>query len=103
MSTTVITSKGGATLPTGLCEAGDVSPGDALSVEHAAFDAYILGIRPDHVIEIRDDILREVDGPMLRHGLQAIAGALLQLPRDPRQHRNRDFLGERYELFRKAG
>lgn len=72
-------------------------------LHHAAFDAYILGIRPDHVIEIRQDILREVDGPMLRHGLQEIAGTVLRPPRDVRQHPNRDFLAERYELFRKAG
>jgi len=72
-------------------------------LHHAAFDAYILGIRPDHVIEVREDILREVDGPMLRHGLQEIAGTVLRAPRDERQHPNRDFLAERYELFRKAG
>lgn len=72
-------------------------------LHHAAFDAYILGIRPDHVIEIRQDILREVDGPMLRHGLQEIAGSVLRPPRDVRQHPNREFLAERYELFRKAG
>jgi putative restriction endonuclease len=72
-------------------------------LHHAAFDAYILGIRPDHVIEVRRDILEEIDGPMLHHGLQAIAGATLHPPPNI-QHRPRpDFLAERYERFRKAG
>lgn len=34
-------------------------------LHHAAFDRHILGVRPDLIIEIREDILREVDGPML--------------------------------------
>lgn len=39
-------------------------------IHHAALDAHILGIRPDHVVEIRADLLHEVDGPMLKYGLQ---------------------------------
>lgn len=39
-------------------------------IHHAAYDGRILGIRPDLTLHIRDDILSEVDGPMLRHGLQ---------------------------------
>lgn len=72
-------------------------------LHHAAFDQHILGIRPDCVIEIRRDILEEVDGPMLRHGLQEIAGWQLQVPRQPAQRPRQEFLEERYELFRKAG
>ena len=52
---------------------------------------------------MRDDILREVDGPMLRHGLQEIAGTVIQLPRNEHQRPRHDFLAERYELFRQAG
>ncbi|MBK8147373.1 MAG: hypothetical protein IPK58_03965 [Acidobacteria bacterium] len=48
-----------------------VSNGLALcKLHHAAFDANILGISPDLVAEIRDDILEEIDGPMLQHGLK---------------------------------
>ncbi len=72
-------------------------------LHHAAFDSYILGIRPDHIIEIRRDILEEIDGPMLRHGLQEIAGARLRVPRNETQRPRTEFLEERYELFRKAG
>ncbi len=39
-------------------------------IHHAAYDGRILGIRPDLTLHIREDILAEVDGPMLRHGLQ---------------------------------
>ena len=72
-------------------------------VHHAAFDAYILGVRPDYVIEVRRDILEAIDGPMLRHGLQEIAGQLIHLPRDQRLRPRSDLLEERYEMFRKAG
>lgn len=72
-------------------------------LHHAAFDAYILGVRPDYVIEVRRDILEETDGPMLLHGLQAIAGQVISLPRDRRLRPRQDLLTERYAMFRKAG
>ncbi len=72
-------------------------------LHHAAFDAHILGIRPDHVVEVRRDILEEIDGPMLRHGLQEIAGTMLHVPRDGRHHPRAEFLAERYERFNKVG
>lgn len=71
-------------------------------IHHTAFDRQILGVRPDHVIEIRADILEEVDGPMLRYGLQENHGQRLILPRKPAEQPNRLFLEERYELFRQA-
>jgi len=39
-------------------------------IHHAAYDSGILGIRPDKVVEIRTDLLSEIDGPMLQHGLK---------------------------------
>ncbi len=39
-------------------------------IHHAAYDARILGISPDLVVEIREDLLDEVDGPMLEYGLK---------------------------------
>lgn len=72
-------------------------------LHHAAFDRHILGIRPDFIIEVRRDILEETDGPMLRHGLQGVAGTqLVVLPHDTRLRPRRDLLEERYEMFRKA-
>lgn len=71
-------------------------------IHHAAFDQNILGVRPDLVVEVRRDILAEVDGPMLRHGLQEMAGVTVCAPtrRDARPDRAR--LEERYEQFRTA-
>lgn len=71
-------------------------------LHHAAFDRYILGIRPDYIIEIRRDILEEVDGPMLLHGLQGVAGSSLKAPRNTRDRPRAEFLEERYEMFRCA-
>lgn len=56
-----------------------------------------------YVIEVRRDILNETDGPMLRHGLQEIAGQRIHLPRDERLRPQSDLLEERYAMFRKAG
>ncbi len=81
-----------------------VSNGIALcKLHHAAFDRHIVGVRPDLIVEVRRDILEEVDGPMLRHGLQEIAGSTLRVPRAERDRPDRRFLEERYELFRKTG
>jgi len=50
----------------------EVSNGLSLSKTHyAAFDRGIIGVRPDYVIEVREDVFKEVDGPMLKHGLKA--------------------------------
>jgi putative restriction endonuclease len=82
-----------------------VSNGLALcKIHHAAFDTNILGIRPDHGIEINSKVLEERDGPMLRHGIQEMhGGRLVVLPRNPEQQPDRDRLEERYEQFLAAG
>ena len=80
-----------------------VSNGLALcTLHHAAFDRQVLGVRPDLIIEVREDVLREADGPMLLHGLQGFQGARLGVPRRDDQQPNREFLAERYDLFRQA-
>jgi putative restriction endonuclease len=71
-------------------------------LHHAAFDRHILGITPTFVIEVRRDILDEIDGPMLLHGLQEIAGRRISLPSNHQLWPRADFLEERYEMFRKA-
>ena len=72
-------------------------------IHHAAFDRNILGIRPDLQVEVRSDILEEVDGPMLRYGLQACDKQQLLTPRHPGDKPRREFLDERYQQFREAG
>lgn len=72
-------------------------------LHHAAYDRNIIGINPDLDVEIRRDILDEVDGPMLIHGLQGFQGARITVPRATHLRPNPDFLAERYEIFRLAG
>jgi putative restriction endonuclease len=77
-----------------------VSNGLALcKIHHAAYDQNILGVRPDYVIEVRTDILEEVDGPMLRYGLQEMHGLSLTLPPKRTDHPDRYAIEERYEAF----
>ncbi|MGD9794983.1 MAG: HNH endonuclease [Acidimicrobiia bacterium] len=86
-------------------ERGDPIVTNGLSLckmHHAAFDANILGVRPDYVVEIRSDVLTEVDGPMLKHGLQAHHGGKLLVPRSVADQPDRERLELRYEDFRKA-
>jgi putative restriction endonuclease len=73
-------------------------------LHHAAFDRNILGVRPDLVVEIRSDVLDEIDGPMLLHGLQELNNRrLLTIPRREFERPSVTFLEERYERFRAAG
>lgn len=48
-------------------------------IHHAAYDAGILGVAPDLRVRIREDILNEVDGPLLEHGLKGLHGSLLRV------------------------
>ncbi len=72
------------------------------TLHHAAFDRNVLGIRPDLRVEIRLDVLDEVDGPMLQHGLKGFHGTTLSVPRSDDERPRSEFVAERYELFRKA-
>ena len=81
-----------------------VSNGLALcKIHHAAYDSNILGIRPDHVIEIRQDLLVEIDGPMLRHGLQEHhQRTLMTIPARHVDRPDPERLEQRYATFRAA-
>ncbi len=71
-------------------------------IHHAAYDANIVGIRPDLVVEVSEPVLREVDGPMLRYGLQEAHGSRLAVPRRAHDRPKVAFLEERYAEFRRA-
>jgi putative restriction endonuclease len=71
-------------------------------IHHSAYDANIVGIDPDAGVHVRQDILDEIDGPMLRYGLQAVHGSRLILPRHVEHRPNRDFLAERFDRFTAA-
>ncbi len=68
-------------------------------LHHAAFDGYFFGIRPDFTVEVREEILREHDGPMLRHGLQGIHNQRIHMPSSRLLRPDPAFLERRYERF----
>jgi putative restriction endonuclease len=72
-------------------------------IHHAAYDRNILGVRPDLVIEVQRRVLDEVDGPMLRHGLQDLADQRILVPRVSSEQPDPARLAERYSEFRLAG
>jgi len=71
-------------------------------LHHAAFDSYIIGVTPDLEVKVRLDVLEEIDGPMLQHGLQSFQNRRIHVPRAAHLKPNRDFLAERFDLFRRA-
>lgn len=73
------------------------------AIHHRAFDANVLGVRPDYRVQVRRDVLEEHDGPTLRHTLQGLHGETILVPRRRAERPSRDLLEERYERFRAAG
>lgn len=68
-------------------------------LHHAAFDSFILGVTPEFVIHVREDVLQEEDGPLLRVGLQQLHGSRLVLPSSMGNWPSREALAWRYEQF----
>jgi putative restriction endonuclease len=73
------------------------------AIHHRAFDSFVVGVRPDYVIEVRRDVLGEVDGPTLQHALQGIHGSELVVPTRRSARPDRELLEARYERFRAVG
>lgn len=68
-------------------------------LHHTAYDAFFLSIRADYVIEIRRDVLAEVDGPVLKHALQGLHGKSIELPRRAAHRPDRERLEVRHQRF----
>lgn len=68
-------------------------------LHHGAYDAFFLTVRPDYVVVVREDILKETDGPMLIHGLQELDGRRIELPRKPIHRPDPELLARRYDQF----
>lgn len=69
-------------------------------MHHAAYDRRILGITPGYEVRINAEVLHEVDGPMLRHGIQEFHGKQLTvLPERRAQRPDRLLLEARYQTF----
>lgn len=86
-------------------EQGDAIVTNGLSlckIHHAAFDNYIIGISPDYIVHVREDILEEIDGPMLKYGIQSMDQNKLILPRSKNEYPDRDRLAMRFERFSAA-
>ena len=71
-------------------------------IHHSAYDANILGVDADLLIHVREDILRELDGPMLEHGLKGMAHRYIRVPRAAANRPNLTFLDERFQRFSAA-
>lgn len=72
------------------------------AIHHLAFDRNLLGIDPAGVVHIADRLLREIDGPMLRTGLQGFHNARIAVPRRPDDRPDPNRLEARFERFVRA-
>jgi putative restriction endonuclease len=84
---------GGATVINGLA---------LCAIHHLAYDRNLLGIDHDGVVHIHERLLHEIDGPMLKSGLQDFHGAHMLGPRRPEDRPDRERLALRFEAFRGA-
>jgi putative restriction endonuclease len=71
-------------------------------IHHAAFDRSLLGVTPDYEVRINADLLEEVDGPMLKHGLQEMHGRPLHLPTRRQDWPDPGRLALRWQVFAQA-
>lgn len=71
-------------------------------LHHAAFDSFIVGLSPDYEIIVREDILEEIDGPLLEHGLQALNGIQIILPERQQDWPDQEALEWKYQRFLEA-
>jgi putative restriction endonuclease len=68
-------------------------------LHHAAYDAMMIGITPDYRLHVRHDLLEEIDGPMLQHGIKELHDQRIILPHSRDAWPDREKLEYRYERF----
>jgi putative restriction endonuclease len=86
-------------------DAGDpiVPNGLALcKIHHAAFDNNFIGISPDYKIKVRFDLLEEIDGPILKYGIQSLNNNNLILPASKKNYPDKARLKIRFLKFLNA-
>lgn len=71
-------------------------------LHHAAYDSFLIGVTPDYIIHVREDILEEEDGPVLQHGLKGLHKTKIILPISKDKYPNKDALDWRYSRFTKV-
>lgn len=87
-------------------EAGEPIISNGLSlckIHHAAYDSNIVGITPDYEIKVRRDILEEIDGPMLKYGIQELHNQKIILPKTKQFHPDKNRLNLRFQKYLNAG
>jgi putative restriction endonuclease len=84
---------GGATVINGLA---------LCAIHHLAYDRNLVGIDPDGVVHIHARLLHEIDGPMLKNGLQHFHGARILQPSRLADRPDRERLALRFESFEAA-
>ena len=72
------------------------------AIHHLAYDRNLMGIDPEGVVHIDKRLLEEVDGPMLKTGLQGFHGAAILTPSRKADHPDPDRLAVRFERFEAA-
>lgn len=68
-------------------------------IHHSAYDADIMSISPQLTVHVRLDILEEIDGPMLQHGIKEMHGRTIAVPRRASDQPDRERLAERFARF----
>lgn len=77
-----------------------VSNGLALcKIHHAAYDNNLVGVDGAYRVHVNRSLLEEIDGPMLRHGIQEMHGMSLTLPKRTVDHPSRENLDARFAEF----
>jgi putative restriction endonuclease len=72
------------------------------AIHHLAYDRNVMGIDPGGTVHIAERLLREIDGPMLRTGLQGFHGAKMLRPRRSQERPDPERLEVRFDAFRAA-
>jgi putative restriction endonuclease len=72
------------------------------AIHHLAYDRMVLGIDQEGVVHIASRLLHEVDGPMLREGLQGFHGSGIHVPRRRDDRPDPSRLETRFRSFRDA-
>jgi putative restriction endonuclease len=72
------------------------------AIHHLAYDRNLMGIDPGGLVHIARRLLDEIDGPMLRSGIQGFHGAAILQPRRPAERPDPERLQLRFEQFQAA-
>jgi len=72
------------------------------AIHHRAYDRNLMGIDPTGEVHVGKRLLREIDGPMLKEGLQGFHGAQILLPRQEEHRPDPKRQEVRFEQFSAA-